>query len=237
MTQFNTPSAGDFARGRVTNLDQSEVQRQSLYDSLLYPTAGSQLLSFFSQPIGAGITTAPGATVGTVKTKSDTNLQLANQLPSGKEFQVQSIEVFFWPGATATTNTFTPWVSGSFAAVAATASLQATDDVVTFYTSGLLTFSVLDKPYVEESPLIKFPPQVALAGDFAVSSNSATTAINAIQLPRAVGRPYIFKIPFTIQPAQNFAVNLTWPGVVATPSGFNGRVVVVLDGFFMRATQ
>jgi hypothetical protein len=41
----------------------------------------------------------------------------------------------------------------------------------------------------------------------------------------------------TLVPAQNFAVNLLWPGVVATPSGFNGRVIVRLDGYFARSTQ
>ena len=41
----------------------------------------------------------------------------------------------------------------------------------------------------------------------------------------------------TLQPAVNFDVTLRWPALVATPSGFNGRVGIILDGYLMRASQ
>jgi hypothetical protein len=40
-----------------------------------------------------------------------------------------------------------------------------------------------------------------------------------------------------LQPAVNFEVLIRYPAAVATPSGFNGRIGVILDGYFMRASQ
>jgi cell wall-associated NlpC family hydrolase len=239
MSNFaaNQPSADDFEMGRNTNPNQSEIIRQSLYDFQLYPTAGQVLLAFFAAPIGQGFTTAIGGTAGTPKTKWDTNLQLANQLPSGKALMVQSIEVFFYPGSVSTANTYTPATPAQFAAVAAAALLLQNNDVNSFYQSGMLEFTVLDKIYVQETPLVQFPPQTAIGQDAAVSSNSATTAEVASTFARALGRPYVFLMPFSLLPAQNFSVNLVWPAAVATPSGFNGRVGIKLDGFTQRASQ
>jgi len=113
------PTAADFAAGRVTNPAQSEVIRQRLYDYLLYPAAGQTQLNFFSQPAGQGLTSALGAAAGSAKTQWDTNLVLPNQLPSGKAFMVESIEVDFMPGSVTTANTYTPNVVKFFAAAAA----------------------------------------------------------------------------------------------------------------------
>jgi hypothetical protein len=231
------PSAEDMERGRNTNPNQSEIIRQSLYDFNLYPTAGSTLLAHFSQQIGQGFTTALGGTAGTAKTKFDTNLQLPNTLPSGKAVQVQSIEVFFFPGSVSTANTYTPATPGQFLAAAAATVLGQMNDVNSFYQSGGLEFNVLDKNYVFETPLSQFPPQTSIGQDATVSTNSATTAEVASLFGRALGRPYVFLMPFTLLPAQNFSVNLLWPAAVVTPSGFNARVGVKLDGFTQRASQ
>lgn len=237
MTVQSTPSMSDFDRGRVTDPNQSEVQRQGFFDSLLYPTAGTQQLSFFATPIGAGLTTALGATAGTAKTAWDTNLQLPNQLPSGKAFQVQSLEVLFVPGSVSTANTFTIQDPVIFASANAASVGAQIADIFTFYNSGRLQFSILDKLYVDEAPLLNFPMQSGISGDFGYASTSATAGFIGAMLARCIGRPYVWDIPFTLEPAQNFAVNLIWPGVVATPSGFNGKVTVRLDGYFARATQ
>lgn len=231
------PTPDDFEMGRNTNPDQSEIIRQSLYDFLLYPTAGTVLLPFFSQPIGQGITTASGGAVGANKTQWDTNLQIANTLPSGKAFMVQAIEVFFYAGSSAAANTFVIWSSNTFAAAAAAAQFAAGQDFLAFYLSGGLDFVILDKRYVFETPLVNFPPQTTIGADAAVASNSATAAEVGVIFPRALGRPYVFNMPFTLLPAQNFSVNLVWPAAVATPSGFNARVGVKLDGYFQRASQ
>jgi hypothetical protein len=231
------PTPQDFEMGRNTNPDQSEIIRQSLYDFLLYPTAGQVLLPFFSQPIGQGITTASGGVVGSTKTRWDTNLQIANTLPSGKAFMCQAIEVSFWPGSVSTANTFTPWLASNFNAAAAAALAQGILDTQVFYLSGGLEFNILDKNYVFETPLINFPPQTTVGADVGMASTSATASEVVVTFPRAIGRPYVFNMPFTLLPSQNFSVNLVWPAVVATPSGFNARVGVKLDGYFQRASQ
>ena len=74
------PTAADFNARRVTNPNQSEIVRQRFYDYQLYATAGTTQLTFFSAPVGQGVTTALGGTAGTAKTLWDTNLELPNTL-------------------------------------------------------------------------------------------------------------------------------------------------------------
>lgn len=231
------PSGEDFRRTRVTNPDQSEIIRQRLYDYQLYATAGSTQLNFFSQPAGQGVTTAQGAVVGSAKTLWDTNLVLPNQLPSGSAFQIESIEVLFMPGSVSTANTYTPAAQSVFAAVAAASVAGAINDVNTFYQSGMLELNILQKNYLRETPLLAFPPKAHFELSAALATNSATTSEIAAVLSKAGGRPYYIEPKISLQPSVNFEVVLRWPGVVATPSGFNGRVGVILDGYFMRASQ
>lgn len=231
------PSHYDFQAGRVTDPSRSEVIRQRLYDYQLYATAGNTQLSFFALPKGQGITSAPGATVGSAKTIHDTNLDQGNTLPSGLAFIVETIEVAFYPGSVATANTYTPAAVTAFAAVAAAAVMAQLNDVNAFYTSGLLEFNILAKNYLRETPLIAFPPKTFFRADLAAATNSATTAEVALGTMHVEGRPYIVEPKITLLPAVNFSVNLLWPGAVATPSGFNGRVGVILDGYQQRAGQ
>jgi hypothetical protein len=231
------PTAADFNARRVTNPGQSEIVRQRFYDYQLYPTAGVTQLSFFQQPIGQGITTALGGTVGTGKTMWDTNLELGGTLPSGKAFMIESIEVLFFPGSVNTANTYTPATPAQFAAVAAIGVQTQLNDVNTFYQSGMLELNILSKNYLRETPLIAFPPKTCFNLDGAISSNSATTAFNGAMNMRAAGRPYYIDPTIALQPAVNFEVLLRFPAAVATPSGFNARVGLILDGYFMRASQ
>lgn len=231
------PTAADFNSRRVTNAAQSEIIRQRFYDYQLYPTAGSTQLTFFSSPVGQGLTTAVGGTAGTPKTLWDTNLELGGTLPSGKAFMVESIEVFFMPGSVSTANTFTLIKPLEFNATAAATLAGQLADVNSFYNSGMLEFNVLSKNYLRETPLLAFPPKTSFNLDAAVASNSATTAANIVQNMRAAGRPYYISPEIALQPAVNFEVVLRWPAAVATPSGYNARVGVILDGYFMRASQ
>lgn len=231
------PTAADFNARRVTNPGQSEIVRQRFYDYQLYPTAGVTQLAFFQQPIGQGITTALGGTVGSGKTLWDTNLELGGTLPSGKAFMIESIEVVFFPGSVATANTYTLQAPSTSTAVAAAAQMAQLSDVNSFYQSGMLELNILSKNYLRETPLIAFPPKTAFNLDAAFASNSATTfSINAMNM-RAAGRPYYIDPTIALQPAVNFEVLLRFPAAVATPSGFNARVGVILDGYFMRASQ
>jgi hypothetical protein len=219
------------------NRQGAEGIRQSLYDHLLYPTAGQNQLNFFALPMGQGVTSALGGVVGTTKTVADTNMDNAGMLPAGKSFLINSIEVPFYAGTVNTANTFTPSVPSVFAAVAAAAVAGQVNDVATFYLSGSLKLFIGSKTYLEEAPLMRFPPKTQLTLDAAVASNSATTAELALASAKISGRPYLVEPPIYLENNQNFVVQLNWPGVVATPSGFNGRVGVILDGYLYRNSQ
>ena len=231
------PNSSDFNSRRVTNASQSEVIRQRFYDYQLYATAGVSQLSFFQQPIGQGITSALGGTVGTAKTIWDTNLELGGTLPSGKAFMIESIEVLFMPGSVSTANTYTLAAPAVFNAAAAAAVCAQANDVNSFYQSGLLELNILSKNYLRETPMICFPPKSNINIDAAIATNSATVGEVAILNARVAGRPYYVSPEIALQPAVNFEVIIKWPAAVATPSGFNGRVGVILDGYFMRASQ
>lgn len=231
------PSAEDFVRGRVTNPQQSEVVRKRLYDYLLYPAAGSQQLSFFSTPVGQGVTTALGGTVGSSKTYGDTNMVLANTLPSGQEFLVESIEAVFSPGSVSTANTYTPANTYLFNAANSATLFNQLNDVNTILQSGVVELKVLSKNYLQDTPLLAFPPKTALEVQAAFATTSATAAAIGSAQAHAGGRPYYLEPPITLQPAVNFQVLVSWPAVVAPPSGFNGRLGIVLDGYEMRASQ
>jgi hypothetical protein len=229
------PSAADFNARRVTNPGQSEIIRQRLYDYQIYANAGTTQLSFFQQPVGSGLTSALGGTVGAVKTLFDTNMTLGGTLPSGQAFMIESIEVCFFPGSVTTANTYTPIGMSVFNATAAASVAAAANDVNTFYQSGLLELNILSKNYLRETPLLAFPPKANFALDAAVASNSATTAEVALLQARASGRPYYIDPSISLQPAVNFEVVIRFPAAVAL--SFNARVGVILDGYFMRASQ
>jgi len=231
------PTAADFNSRRVTNPNQSEVVRQRFYDYQLYATAGTTQLTFFSAPVGQGLTTALGGTAGTAKTLWDTNLELPNTLPSGKAFLIETIEVLFFPGSVSTANTYTIASPVLFNATAAAAVASQLADVNSFYQSGMLELNILSKNYLRETPLIAFPPKANFNLDAAIASNSATQAEVGMANMRAAGRPYYLEPTIALQPAVNFEVVLRFPAAVATPSGFNARVGVILDGYFMRASQ
>jgi hypothetical protein len=229
------PTAADFNARRVTNPGQSEIIRQRLYDYQLYAYAGTTQLSFFQQPVGSGLTTAVGSTVGAVKTLWDTNMTLGGTLPSGQAYMVESIEVVFFPGSVQTANTYTPIGMSVFNATASAAVNASVNDVNTFYQSGMLEFNILSKNYLRETPTLAFPPKANYNLDAAVASNSATTAEVALAQARAAGRPYYIDPSISLQPAVNFEVVIKWSAAVAL--AFNARVGVILDGYFMRASQ
>jgi len=221
----------------AVNRAGAEGIRQSLYDYLLYPTAGVAQLNFFSLPIGQGIATALGAAVGSAKTINDTNMDSAGLLPAGKSFLVTSVEVPFYAGLSAAASTYTPAVPSVFAAVAAAAVAGQVNDVATFYQSGSLKLFIGSKTYLEEAPLLRFPPKTQLTVETALATNSATTAEIATVSAKISGRPYMVEPPIYLENNQNFVVQLNFPAAVATPSGFNGRVGVILDGYLYRNSQ
>jgi len=208
--------------------------RQSLYDNLLYPTAGLTQFNFFAQPKGQGKSTALGVAAGSPKTIADTNMDIGGQLPAGKGFCVTSIEVPFYAGSVATADTYTPAVPAFFNAAAAATLEAQLDDINSFYQSGSLQLYIASKVCLEEAPLMRFPPKCALKLSGAIASNSATVGATGFVQGAASGRPYMIEPPIYFEPNVNFVVQLNFPTVVATPSGFNGRVGVIMDGYLYR---
>ena len=84
---------------------------------------------------------------------------------------------------------------------------------------------------------MRFPPKAQLTLDAAIASNSATVGESAAVSAKISGRPYMVEPPIYLENNQNFVVQLNWPGAVATPSGFNARVGVILDGYLYRNSQ
>lgn len=230
------PGADAFNAGRVTNPGASERIKQRLFDYQLYPTAGIQQLSFFQSPVGQGVTSALGAAVGSAKTQWDTNMNLGGQLPSGMMFLIESIELDFQPGSSSVANTFLPAAVQQFVGAATATTFATANDVNLFYASGMLELNVLQKNYLRETPLKCFPPKAHVSMDAALSTTVATSSLALIN-SRADGRPYYIEGGITLQPATNFEILLKWPSAIATPSGFNARVGVILDGYILRASQ
>lgn len=231
------PSVEDFASYGVVDTENTEVVRQRLWDYQLYPTAGSLVLAFFQQAIGSGITSTPGAAVGSSKFITDTNMQLQGQLPQGKAYWIETIEVAFWPGASSAANTYTTAaIAAATASAAATAALQL-NDLEAIRQSGELQLNISSKNYLDETPLGAFPPKTFHKIDAAIAATLTAPASLSVVNGKWFGRPYIVEPGIVLQSGVNFDVTLKWPGAVATPSGFNGRLGVILDGYLLRARQ
>lgn len=238
--QQSFPNVGQFRDYMANQLGAVEVIKQSLYDTVLYPTAGAAQMLFFQNPIGQGLSASPG-NANNPKALSDTNMDLAGQLPAPQGFWVQSIEVDFQPGSVNTANTFTLQTAASSAAAPAAATgvvqIGAINDVNSIYSTGALVFTIGQKPYLREGALMRFAPKCRFELDASLGGNSATTANFGAAKLKAGGRPYILEPGIALMTSQNFSISLNWPVVVATPSGFNGAVRVILDGWLFRAVQ
>jgi len=217
-------------RYRAHKAGERQAVTQPLYDHLNFDTsAGPTELLFFQLPMGQGTTSAPGATGG--KTIADTNMQAAGQLPAGKLFLVNSIEVSFYPGLSPTT------------LVTTIAVRNFINDVYAFYKSGSLEFLIGSKPQLQLAPLDKFPPtnRLEVIANHALHELQATAANAEEQISSeyaaAAGRPFIFDKPILIEPNENFHVSLKWPVAVALPSSTDARVGVHLNGSLIRNAQ
>lgn len=221
---------------RVNQAGESEIVRQRLYDFQVYPTAGLTQFTFFSLPVGQGKTSSSGATAGTAKTFADTNMDIGGALPRPKNYLVESIEVIFEPGSVSTADTYTAQTPAIYSATAALALLATTADVNIIRQGGWLEFTVGSKTYLTEAPLGTFPPKVHAEIDASIGSGLSAGAIGTLT-SYWTGRPYYLDPPIVIESLQNFQVLIKFPAVLATPSGFNGRIGVIFDGVMYRAVQ
>ena len=214
-------------RNYQVNLDQWETLRQSLYDSASYVAAGQSQLTFFALPVGQG--TGFG---GSTKTLSDTNMQLAGQMPANQMFLVEEIEVHV--------QTTTPTVTAQMpAAFGAQAISQIVNDAYIIYRSGNLNFVIGSKSYLQEAPLMVFPPTsvFVVEGSLADTTTAAASSQSRVQYAGARGTPYVLTPNnLLLISSQNFGVTLNWPeGVQAITNP--ARIFVKLNGLLYRKAQ
>lgn len=220
----------------VNRLDATEGIRQSLYDYLIYPTAGQTQFTFFQQPQGAGLSSHP-LNANNVKGIWDTNMESAGQLPNPKRFLIESIEVVFEPGSVATANTFTVVSPIAFAAIAAATVGSYITDINLIRQVGTVGLFIGSKYYLRESHIGRFPPKVRPEFTGAAANTSATTGEIFAGTLKQVGRPYFVEPAIFLESTQNFSVDIVFPAAQPTPSGFNGRIGIVLDGYLYRNSQ
>ncbi len=236
----NAPTPAELGAYGVNRPGTAEVIGQSLYDLQLYPTAGATQFTFFALPIGQGLSSSPG-NAGNVKTLADTNMEGAGQLPAPKSQLITSIEVCFQAGSVSTANTFTPQHPYDFVAAPTDTALLsggAVNDWSAVMENAALTLFIGSKAYLTEAKLSRFVPkgQSSVEGS-ALATNSASTGALGIARMRSVGAPFAIDPPILLTPNQNFAVYITFPVAIATPSGFNGRIGVFMDGYLYRNSQ
>lgn len=220
-------SNDDLAKYRSYVPGVDDVIWQPLYDYQTYAAAGTTLqFNFFQQQKGTGTTSAFGGTGP--RTELDTNMQLSGQLGAGNQFLVLGVEVEFWPGSVPGLQTAAQPTSAETA--------QQADDVYTILRNGLLTFTVQNRPYLQDGPLMKFPTQTYLTGWSAVTNGANATA--SIQHGYASGCGASYNIvPVLLVQNQAFSVQINLPGTTALPSAVDGRFGVRFNGKLIRNAQ
>lgn len=210
------PTLTELQKYNVNRPDQVEAIRSSLYDTVAYQQAGQTQLQFFQTPKGQS-----------GKTLADTNMTAAGSLPSPQSFLIETIELYFFP-------TDTP---GQLSAANTPEIPAYVNDVWKFYKPGAwLELFIGSKAYLDEAPLMKFPPRCGLTG-FSSSSDAASTGTSStmVNYASAGGPVYELDPPILLVPTQNFVVTLNWPAAVALSAA--GTVVCQMGGILYRNSQ
>jgi hypothetical protein len=204
-----------------------------LYDSIAYPSAGQGAFSFYSNPIGQGTSSSPGA--GAVpKTIFDTNLTIGNQLTSGNEFFMIGSESNLLPGVSNANLPLT--LLPGRANVPTTIGLFA-NDVWSVGQGGIKTLTVgTDRKYFQDGPLAVFPPSQRLCGFSALANETSTTGAGAgseVTYASWSGELYTM-IPVYIQANQNWTCVVNFAAVIPTPSTQIARLIDRMRGYLIR---
>lgn len=201
-----------------------------LFDSISYPSAGATQFAFYSNPIGQGTSSSPGA--GAVaKTIYDTNLQIGNQLTSGNEFFMIGSESNLMPGVSNAALPLTvlpgranvPTTIGAFA-----------NDIWSVGQGGIKTMTVgTDRKYFQDGPMAVFPPSQRLSGFSAIANTASTAAGEEVTYASWSGELYTM-IPVYIQANQNFTITVSFAALIPLPSGQIARLVDRMRGYLIR---
>lgn len=216
MQGLRAPSIQQLERYNVNVEGQPEVTWQPIYDMQVYPTAGFAARAFFAVPEGQGVP---------LKSFDDTNMELGAALPVPINMAVTNVQIYFFPAAA-------PSLTGAIVA-------ENWNDVDAILGAGNLQLEIGSKEYLVDAPLMRFPPQMRLAGAAALSdaTTAAAARVTVIDYATAAGMIYTI-VPLRLISQQNFVVRLRFQnGVVATPSGNDARIGVQLGGFRYRLAQ
>lgn len=208
------PDLNSLDRYKVNRPGAVEALYQPLYDYQDYAAAGFTSQTFFQAPIGQSS-----------KTRVDTNMELAGQIPAGQEFLVTDIRVQFFPGADVVqTGTTVPPDAPNW------------NDTWDVLKTGYLDFFIGSKSYLQDGPLMKFPPDYRLAGIGHSYFRMTTDADQATVFDYATAAGPIYRItPVKLMANQNFAVTVNFDSAV--PVNNAGRIGIVLGGYLYRLSQ
>jgi hypothetical protein len=200
-------------RGRITAGNMAGASWWPLFDKQVLSATAVSSQQFFAVPKGQS-----------GKTATDTNMDLAGQIPAGQRFSMTGIGIDVLPSSDIT----------EASADAGVAALnQFANDVYAVLKTGRLKFTIGSKDYIDHGPLLRFPSVNRLD----VQTSSATTAAATTALGSyAAGAGMHFSVEETILMAnQNFSVTLF--DLPALPSGVAGDIVVSLYGWLYRNAQ
>ena len=210
---FSVPSLQDLQQYSVNVANNVEGIRASLYDFQSYAQAGQTGLDFFQVPQGQSS-----------KTLADTNMPTAGSLPNPMSFLVTNIQIFFFPAA-------------KISILGADAIADALNDVQAVGQGGWLEFYIGSKNYIQEGPIMRFPPKNGLI--VSSSMDSQTTPAASLQTKNSYanfgGAIWELKPPILLNPTQNFRVSLKWPTAVAVSA--LARMGIVMEGLLYRLSQ
>jgi hypothetical protein len=214
----------------VTQLATQDIIWAPLYDSNQYVgTTGHLNLTFFLQPIGSGVTSAPGASG--LKSIADTNMTAAGQLTQGNDFFMVGQEIVFYPGVNP---------EQTLLAAGAAATEGFANDTYVFSKAGVLTLAIgSNRQYIQDGPAAMFPPLTRLAGWAALAGGepgTGTQNLSEVSYAAMGGAPYNIT-PVYITATLGFNETLSYPAAVTLPSGTNARVFSSLDGWLIRNAQ
>ena len=210
---MSVPNLQDLQQYSVNVANNVEGIKASLYDFTTYAQAGQTQLDFFQVPQGqAG------------KSLADTNMEAAGSLPNPKSFLVTNIQCYVFPN---------PAIS----ILGADAVATGLNDIQIIGQGGWLEFFIGSKNYIQEGPILRFPPRNGLIINS--SQDSQTTPAAGLQTMNAYGNlggePYDMKPPILLNPTQNFRVSLKWP--VGLAISHSCRIGIVMEGLLYRLSQ
>lgn len=200
---------------KTQRADLPEDLWQPLYDRVNYPNAGVTLLSFFSTPRGGLATLITGIAAAAAKAKDyrDTNIDNAGVIPT-KLFKFIGISIAF------------------IDQIPGTVTAAADHDRVR--NNAYFHFRIVDKDILF-LPLVCIPEVNPL-------TVASTTANNTTILGAAGGggqntAMYKLPVPVTLNPYENFNVEIVLSAAVALATAANSMdMYVILHGFMRRPT-